>query len=197
MSIYGKLIQETELGCRRHVTDILGHEVLEITGYTTETGMYNALVKVKGIDDYLRGRSEMVLLSKDRKSIFMELKKSGTYKLPGGGWNENEDYMTCAIRETAEEAHYKCSSVKSVGQYIDFYNNPKGTYQKNIPEQFQWIGVYTEVFCGLQDGMYTKRVNDADQDDISWKGMFFEIDKVKHLLLPIHKKAIEIQLEDL
>ena len=196
MSIYTHALYE-QATCKRVVIDANKFTIIEIGGYMSEDNNYNSLVKCKGIDDFLRGRSEMVLLSEDKKSIFIELTKSGKYKLPGGGWDQDEDFMAAAIRETKEESHMIPTNVKYVEgmDYIEIYDNPKGWYQKKIPEEYQWIGVYTKVYCGIKEGMYKKRVNDMDQDDIAWKGKFYPINKVKSILLPVHKKAIELQLE--
>lgn len=196
MAIYLHPLRE-HATCKRKVLDANKFTIDYITGYMTEDNNYNALVKVKGIDDYLRGRSEMVLLSKDLESIFIELTKTGKYKLPGGGWDENEDYMACAIRETKEEIHYLSSNVKYVEgkDYIEMYTTPKSTYQKTIPEQYQWAGVYTKVYCGIENGLYKQRVNNQDQDDLAWKGRFYKISEVYNILLPVHKEAIKIQQE--
>lgn len=193
MSIYGKLLQETSQ-CKRHTISTNDHKIIEIFGYTSEDNMFNALVKVENFDGYLRGRSEMILLSQDRKSVFLQLNKDGTYKVPGGGWNENEDHMLSAIRETQEEIHHKSRNVKYIGNYIEKYNNKKD-YQKKIPMQYKWVGVFSEVYSGIDDGMYTKLVNKEDQDDMYWKGDFYDISEVESILLPIHKLAIKSQLE--
>jgi len=157
------------------------------------TKEYNSIVKVEGVDGLLRGRSEMIIISKNMKCIFIAPDKTFLYRIPGGTWNKDEDHITAAIRETQEEAHINTRDVRYVGSYIE-YRDYK--YWNNNPKhkKIQLVGSYTEVYAGIQDSIYTKPVRAEDQDDIAWLGGFYKLEKVYSKLMPIHKQAVDLIL---
>ena len=148
------------------IVSTANRRIEEIFGYRSPNGSYNALVKITGIDGLLRGRSEMLVLDETNTKVFLDLHKVGSYKISGGSWNENEDYMAAAIRETQEEMRINVKDIVYAGGYITYYSNING--QHNIPKQYRWIGTYTQLYIGTEDGTYTKPIAKKDQDDIYW-----------------------------
>ena len=195
MSIYGNFINEVTNNIKPKEDDFFstkGRIIEKITGFfDEEKGLYNALVKVEGEEENLRGRSEMVLLDATKKRIFMELKKDNTYKLPGGGWDQGEDHMACAIRETQEEIRMNSAHVLYVGNYINYYKDAYNCLK--YPKETRWIGSFSEVYCGVENGVYKIKIDDKDQDDLFWKGRFYDIEEVFDILKPIHQKAVRMQ----
>ena len=172
------------------IVSTANRRIEEIFGYRSPNGSYNALVKITGIDGLLRGRSEMLVLDETNTKVFLDLHKDGSYKISGGSWNENEDYMAAAIRETQEEMRINVKDIVYAGGYITYYSNING--QHNIPKQYRWIGTYTQLYIGTEDGTYTKLIAKKDQDDIYWKGKYYDIHEVYNYLNKYHKHAINI-----
>ena len=77
MSIYGNFINEVTNNIKPKEDDLLstkGRIIEKISGFFDEKKwLYNALVKVEGEEENLRGRSEMVLLDVAKKRIFILL----------------------------------------------------------------------------------------------------------------------------
>ena len=157
-------------------------------GYTDNKNSYNALIKVSGIDGLLRGRSEMLVLNEDNTELFVEFRKDGSYKIPGGSWNENEDHLAAAVRETNEEMKVNVKDILYAGAYISYYSNING--QRNIPKEYRWIGTYTKLYISTINGFYNKPIDKKDQDDIYWKGKFYNIKDIYSRLNKYHKHAI-------
>jgi 8-oxo-dGTP pyrophosphatase MutT (NUDIX family) len=190
MGMYGsKYIREGYINEDKTIsTD--NKKIEKVFGYTSDDGIYNALVKVKGIKGLLRGRSEMLILDESKTKVFIEIKKDGSYKIPGGSWNENEDHLACAIRETEEEVRLEVKNILYSGNYISYYT--KSWMNEKIPREYRWIGTFTELYIGIKNGQYTKQVADEDKDDIYWKGKFYDINKVYNKLNEYHKNALKL-----
>lgn len=170
-------------------------EVEKIYGYYNDEGLYNSLVKVKSIDKPLRGRSEMIIFSSDKKKIFVNFKKDGTYTLPGGGWDEGEDPMFAAIREAREETRIIVKDVQYGGNYINLFKKyPDWMIEKKVDIDKRWIGKFSEVYVGTYEKPYTGEIDDIDQDDIIDKGKFYNWDSIIDKLNPVHQQAIRLYL---
>ena len=61
------------------------------------------------------------------------------------------------------------------------------------PKETRWIGTFSEVYCGVENGVYKIKIDDKDQDDLFWKGRFYDIEEVFDILKPIHQKAVRMQ----
>ena len=93
----------------------------------------NAYVKAKGIDKPLRGRSEVLIINGDK--VYLCFKDNGEYRLPGGGWDENEPHEKSAIREAKEEAKINCTDIKYISSRISVNDNAIEKCKKeNVPE---------------------------------------------------------------
>lgn len=192
MSLYGlSFIEESA----DRLAPVSNKYIEDQFGYTDENGSYNALIKISGVDGLLRGRSEMLVLDETKTKVFIEFKKNDSYKIPGGSWNENEDHLAAAIRETNEEMKVNVKDIKYCGSYISYYSTING--QHNIPKEYRWIGTYTNLYIGTINGFYTKPIDQKDQDDIYWKGKFYDIKSVYNKLNKYHKHAINLVKNDL
>ena len=185
-SYYSKLDKEEV------VTERSDYIIEDIYGVEKDKEWYS-LVKVKGIDKPLRGRSEILILKDDKVFLCFDRPTSidKRYRLPGGGWNKDEDHMKSAIREAEEEAKIKTKNVMYYDTYIDVYDTPKRWVMKRIPEKYWWYGYYTDVYVGEYDGKFTGYVNIQDRDsDMVKDGEFYNIEEVWDILNPYHKDAI-------
>lgn len=173
----------------------------EIFGYKSKDGLYNAIVRLVDDDKNLyRGRSEMIVLSKDHSKIYLDKNDRDDakypYRLPGGSWDENEDHMFCAIRETREEARLETTNVKGFGSYA-YIGDVKDWVKKNIPEEYQWKGYYTEVFVGEFNGSYMGKVDKEDQDkNMAERGKFYPIGLVLDKLSGPQRDAVNAYLKE-
>ena len=160
-------------------------------GYTSpKNGIYNAIVDVNA-SIRARGRSELLVIKGDE--VYLSKSKKGLcgdYSIPGGGWDPNESHDKSAIREAEEEARLKTKNVVYADKYLSLYDEPHDWVKKEIPEEYQWRGYYTEVYVGEYDGRYSGKIEDEDKDDIIKTGKFYKIKEVFDELHPIHQNAI-------
>ena len=169
---------------------------VDVYGYThPKTGIYNACVKVEGIKKPLRGRSELMVF-KDN-TVFMATKDNpddtDTYRFPGGSWNEDENPMDAAIRETREEARIEVQDVKFCTTFLEVYDDAANWVKKNIPEEHWWYGYYTCLYIGIYKGKYTGHIDEHDKDPKMIRlGKWYDIDKVYDKLPKHHQHAIDM-----
>ena len=160
-------------------------------GYTSpKNGIYNAIVDVNA-SIRARGRSELLVIKGDE--VYLSKSKKGLcgdYSVPGGGWDPNEPHDKSAIREAEEEARLKTKNVKYADRYLSLYDEPHDWIKREIPEEYQWRGYYTEVYVGEYAGKYSGKIEDEDKDDIIKTGKFYKIKEVFDELHPIHQNAI-------
>lgn len=152
---------------------------------------YNACIKLKGYEP-LRARSEVIILN-DKNQVYIPFNEDGTYELPGGSWNDGEDAMQAAIRETREEARI---NVKDVDEYLPCieYYEPDEWQEKHIPKEMQWYGNFNQLYIAMYDSHYDGIVEKEDQDPIAEKGKFYNIKDIEDKLDPGHLIAIEAYL---
>lgn len=198
MDHYDKSI--TEAATETKDGTLLNPTVTETFGYKSKDGLYNAIVRLKETGSHLlfRGRSEMLVI-RNHKEVFLAKNNDEKYpyRLPGGSWDENEDHMYAAIRETREEARMESTNVMYGGSYAYTLPVPKGWVAKNIPEEYQWRGYYTEVFVADYNGSYNGRVDKEDRDENMIKtGKFYPIDQVLDKLNPVQQQAIKKYLSN-
>lgn len=156
------------------------------------------IVKIAGIDTWLRARSEMLVLSDDM--IFLTRKKKGLcsdmadsgfiYDVPGGGWLVSEDHFTTAIRETEEEARIKTKNAIYGGAYVVIRTKAHPWVQENVPKEYIWKGYYSEVYVSEYDGNFTGDIAERDLDPDMAEGDWYPIDDFIDLLCPVHQIAI-------
>jgi len=154
----------------------------------------NAYVKAKGIDKPLRGRSEVLIINGDK--VYLCFKDNGEYRLPGGGWDENEPHEKSAIREAKEEAKINCTDIKYISSRISVNDNAIEKCKKeNVPEEDWWYGWYTKLYVADYSKKFTGYVNKEDRDDNMVKnGKWYDIIEVWDKLYPDHKDALKSQM---
>ncbi len=154
----------------------------------------NAYVKAKGIDKPLRGRSEVLIINGDK--VYLCFKDNGEYRLPGGGWDENEPHEKSAIREAKEEAKINCTDIKYISSRISVNDNAIEKCKKeNVPEEDWWYGWYTKLYVADYSKKFTGYINKEDRDDNMVKnGKWYDITEVWDKLYPDHKDALKNQM---
>lgn len=162
--------------------------IIKTWGIVDDKGLYNKCLKVSGFDKPLRGRSEMLIIHGDK--LFLALDKNGNYKIPGGGWEQNENHMDSAIRETREEVRINVKNIRPASAYITYANKPAKWVTDTIAEKDWWYGSYTEVYIGEYDSKYMGKIDEYDKDNMINIGKFYKISDVYDNLLDIHKNAI-------
>lgn len=167
--------------------------ITNVSGYTSDAGVYNALVNVKGYNKNMRGRSEMLVI-KDNEYLFAQIKKDGSIKLPGGSWDRDEDHKLTAIRETQEEAGINVNNVTYHSNYITLHDKPHDWVMANIPKDFWWYAYFTEIYAGDYAGKFSGKVADIDKDELCQKGQFYKITDIFDKLNVEHKIAVAAHL---
>ena len=162
-------------------------EIIDSYGFISSDGIYNENVKIKGFNKWLRGRSELLIIDKDKLYLKKDSKKG--YSIPGGGWEKDEDHNLSAIRETNEEARIKVKNVSYVCSYASFFD-PKDWVKEKISEENWWYGEYTELYIGEYDGQYKGEVDKIDQDKAMESGKFYDIKSIYNDLIPVHQEAL-------
>lgn len=176
--------------------DVDDSDIKRIFGYTSDDGIYNACVEVKGEKKILRGRSEVVIIKDDEIFLCFDNKNPDDYRLPGGSWDDGEDHSKAAIREAKEEARITCKNPEFIQSYTEVYNTPKKWVKENIPEQFWWYGYYTKFYIAEYSGKYSGKVDKEDQDkSMAKNGDFYKISEVMNKLRPVHKEGLTNYLE--
>lgn len=163
-------------------------KIIKTWGIVDDKGLYNKCLKVSGFDKPLRGRSEMLIIHGDK--LFLALDNNGNYKIPGGGWEQNENHMDSAIRETREEVRINVKNIRPASAYITYADKPVKWVMDTIPEKDWWYGSYTEVYIGEYDSKYMGKIDEYDKDNMINIGKFYKISDVYDNLLDIHKNAI-------
>lgn len=166
-------------------------DIKSISGVYDNNGIYNAVVKIKNIGRPLRGRSEILVIKKDR--IFIH-KKSGdfyNYRVPGGSWEDNEDHLKAAQRECREETRMEVKKCKYFSSYAIVFNEPPAWIKNKIDKNQWWYGYYTDIYVAEYDGKYTGYIADDDKDDMIKKGDFYPISEVYESLDKHHRDAID------
>ena len=162
-------------------------EIIETYGFVSSNNIYNENIKIKGFDKWLRGRSELLIMDKDK--VYLKKDNKG-YSIPGGGWEKDEDHNLSAIRETNEEARIKVKNVSYVGSYASFFE-PKDWVKERISEENWWYGEYTELYIGEYDGEFKGHVDKIDQDKAMESGKFYNIKSVYKDLISVHQEALD------
>lgn len=164
--------------------------------FYNHNGVENSIVEIKGTDDLFRGRSEMLVLSEDQTQVYLSF-NDNDYDIPGGSWDPKDkgDHQKSAIRETQEETRMNTSDVKYCLSYIKYSDEIKKWVQNNIPKDKQWTGYYTELYIGIYDSKYTKRIAEKDKDDMINTGKFYNISEVYDKLIEFHKDVLKPYLE--
>ena len=162
-------------------------EIVETYGFVSSNNIYNENVKIKGFNKWLRGRSELLIIDKDK--VYLKKDNKG-YSIPGGGWEKDEDHNLSAIRETNEEARIKVKNVSYVGSYASFFE-PKDWVKERISEENWWYGEYTELYIGEYDGEFKGHVDKIDQDKKMESGKFYDIKSVYKDLISVHQEALD------
>lgn len=158
------------------------------------------IVKIAGIDTWLRARSEILVVS-EMGEIYITRKKNGLcadaaasgliYDVPGGGWQDGEDHVVTAMREAQEEARLNCKNPMYVGAYAVVRPKAHPWVQEHVPEEYIWKGYYSEVFIATYYGNYTGDIADRDLDPGMASGEWVKIDQVIDQLCPVHQEAIK------
>lgn len=154
-----------------------------------ENEHYNAIVEISGYSCKFRGRSEMIII-KDNQ-IFLQKISEKDYRIPGGGWDNNEKHDLTAKREAEEEANIVVKNIVFGAKRVFIPDDYEKWVKENIPEGDRWLGYYTEVFVGEFDSYYNGDVHKDDQDkDFQKKGKFYDLDEAWSFLHEDHKRAI-------
>lgn len=157
---------------------------------TDAKGIINYIVKIRKYDEWLRGRSELLLFKND--SILLVLDPDGKgYTLPGGGWEKDEDHARSAQRECEEEVGYETTPPKYSLTYAAKFP-PKEWVKKKISKKYWWYGEYIELYCADYNGIYNEIINPVDADPyMKRNAKWYSINVVWNLLIPPHQIAIK------
>lgn len=165
-----------------------------------KNGTDNALVRLEDDKKLYRGKSEMIVVSQDFKSVYLaKADKDPDYpfRLPGGSWDENEDEMFAAIRETREEARLEVTNTRYITSYAFEADCTAKAKKYGVPEKYWWDGYYIHVYVGTHNGAYMGKIAKVDQDPhMIQTGKFYPIGMVMNKLRPIHQKALKAYLDE-
>lgn len=171
-------------------------EIIDTIGITSADGKYNTVVKLSGVDVYLRGRSEMIVLK--NKSIYIDDRSTSfsNYRIPGGGWEAGEDHLQSAIRETQEEAKINVKNILYASKYAVICKSIKQfMVKKGMPKEFWYNGFFSELYIGEYDSEFTGEVDEKDKDSMEKYGKFYPIEDVYEFLSQPHKDAIKLYFD--
>ncbi|WP_422529206.1 NUDIX domain-containing protein [Serratia fonticola] len=102
-----------------------------------------------------------VVITRDDGSILLQLRRDGSYGLPGGLLEPGESLLQCAIRETYEE----CGVLFSDMQFVEVFSGAEYTFTLANEDQ---INVITAVYSAeLKDGRGEIVINDDESEEIS------------------------------
>lgn len=165
-------------------------DITDIYGKYGSDGLWNSYVKVRQYPGMpLRGKSELLIIKGNK--IFVAPSDDGGVRFPGGTWDEGEDHLLAAKRETKEEAHIIAKDIRPCGYYVNIYDKQKGWMTEKLPKEDWWYGEYVELYIGYYDKKYNGRVEEVDQDHNMTKyGKFVPITSVYNKLNPIQKAAV-------
>ena len=156
---------------------------------TSNDGMDNVCLYLKGSDTLFRARSELLIFKDDL--IFLDFKsRPNEYRVPGGGWDDiDRSHAESAIREAQEEARINVKDVTYYG--LDVHSEqPHGWVKKKIPKDQWWYGYYTEVYIGYYDGEHKGKVEEIDKDSMYKNGDWYRVSEIYDKLKPIHREAV-------
>ena len=169
----------------------IGTNIEKLWFITSDDGVDNACVQVKGYDKPMRGRSSMITLNPEESGEWFVLSKKhsdGDYGVPGGGWNKGEDPKDAAVRELKEEAQRKVRDVKRMGTLIEYHDTVKEWVKDHVNEKDWWYGYYSEIFVGIDNGISHAKIDERDKEEgYNWIGL----SKAKEVLPKEYVKAIE------
>lgn len=101
-----------------------------------------------------------VVITRDDGSILLQLRRDGTYGLPGGLLEPGESLLQCAIRETQEE----CGVLFSDMQFVDIFSGSEYTFTLTNQDQ---INVITAVYhADLKEGSGEIVINDEESEEL-------------------------------
>lgn len=155
-------------------------------GFTDSQGLYNRNVVLQGIPGIFRTRSEILIFNGCR--VYLGL-KNGSFKIPGGGWEKNEDPVKSAVREAQEEARLNVKNPKYILSYYH-YESPGEWAQKIFEKDQLWDGKFTRLYIGEYESLYKGPIAKQDRDDLVIFGEFHPIDDVYDILPSAHQRAI-------
>lgn len=147
---------------------------------TSDDGVDNCCIKVKGYNKPMRGRSSMITIKYmlDEWYIMSKKNNGGDYGVPGGGWDKDEDPMDAAIRELHEEVQCNISNVKHMGTLIEYHEDAAQWVKDHVPEKDWWYGYYSAIFVGVYAGVFKGEVEDRDKETgYSFKPLKVVIDR--------------------
>ena len=156
-------------------------------GYYNTDGDWNCILT---LDEYpekiFRGRVEVLVL-KDGK-VFMFIKKDGTYRVPGGGFDRGVLNKDQAFIETKEEAKIIIQNIRETGvKYLKLFKDKFHTTDRDI----DYDGSLTEVYVADYKAEYEGRIRRGLSDnEMTNRGKFYDLDEVKDILTEPHKQAL-------
>ena len=152
-------------------------------------GSTNCVLKIAGYENYMRGRSSiLIFLTIDNKlCVLLKPNKDGTYSAPGGGWDINEHPMDAAIREAREEVHMNVSNVEEAGVLIEYSDYVQDWVREHVKDQsVWWYGYYSVIFTAEYESMYNGYVASEDQDpDFENNSDFYPINELDYSKMPV------------
>ena len=151
-------------------------------GIISDDGIYNCCIQVKGYPKPMRARSSIIILQKfgnTWKAFLRKMIEDNDYNAPGGGWDENEDPKSAAIREAKEEVRMNVSNVKHMGYMIEYHEEVAKWVADHVanPDDW-WYGYFSEIFVGLYESKYTGEVDEQDKDSMIYQAKWFPVDEL-------------------
>mgnify|MGYP004613222091 CR=1 FL=1 len=173
--------------------------IIKSYGIIAKDNSYNACVKIDCYNKPLRARSEVLIFKDGKMYICVKDIKDDTdqYRVPGGGWNKDEDPMNTAIRETQEEALMNIKNIRFCMDYTETFPDAADWVKDNVENKDDWwYGYYTKLYIADYDSPYTGKVEKEDKDDkMAKKGFFAPIEEYKDKLNKYQQKAIDMYLK--
>lgn len=173
------------------------NDIEDVWFITSDEGVDNCCLKIKGYSKPMRGRSSMISLNKidDKLCVLVKLHSVGDYGMPGGGWDKKEDPKAAAIRELHEETSTDVRDVARMGilvEYRDDKNKVADWVKEHIPEKDWWYGYYSVIYVGVYNGKWNGHVDEIDKESgFKWE----EVDKIKDKLPKEYLDAINGYLD--
>lgn len=170
-------------------------QVVENKGYYDKYGEWNSIIRSKKYPGMLfRGRVE-VFIFKDN-SVYMEIYKDGTYRIPGGSFDIRHSNHDQVYNEAKEESRIIVHNIRYTG--ISYHKLRKKLYVSKDKKSISWNGTYNKVYTADFTGYYNGKILPYVQDINMYKyGRFYNIDQVYHLLTPEHKLAVSSKIKNI
>ena len=159
--------------------------------FQDDDAIWNAMVLIREYNKPLRGRSEVLVVDSKNKTVYLAFKSDGSYSIPGGAWEPDENRIQSSVREAQEEARLNVTDVIYSNSYVELDSKPRQWMMEKIRKENWWYGRYSEVYIGEYAGKFTGHINEVDKDDMIKIGKFYKIKEVYDKLLPYHRKAID------